>query len=505
MAWQLFLLLPFVSFFFLRRWIQKKKVNVEWPIIGTLPSLLANVHRLHDWLTDILREKGCTDVHNTALLAQPTIITCDPANVTYIARTNFSNFNKGTHFSQTFDALGDGVLTTDSDSWKAHRKMANAIVIHRSFRKFLAKTVQEKARNGLIPVLEHTSQQDMVVDLQDVFHRFTFDNACTLIFGADPGCLSIGFPTVPIAKAIYEGSEAIIFRNVMPNFWWKFQRWLKIGEEKKLANAKEVIDNFIAHYISVKREDLEKLGKAEAEDATDMLTSYMDYQCNDETGQLKSDKFLRDSVMNLLIAGKDTTSSALTWFFWLISNNPSAETKIVEELRSISGDVDSERGKKPRVSDVEELSRLVYLNAALYESLRLYPAVPVVPRVAVQPDVLPSGHRVRPGLMIYCSLYAMGRMEKIWGKDCMEFKPERWIAQDGTLSIEHSNKFLVFFTGPRTCLGKDIALTQMKLVVAALLCNFHVQVVEGQPAAHEISVVLPKKNGLMVRVRKRYG
>ncbi|RVX21614.1 Noroxomaritidine synthase [Vitis vinifera] len=119
--------------------------------------------------------------------------------------------------------------------------------------------------------------------------------------------------------------------------------------------------------------------------------------------------------------------------------------------------------------------------------------------------MLPSGHRVDPKMKILFSLYAMGRMTSIWGTDSVEFKPERWISERGRIKHEPSYKFFAFNAGPRTCLGKEVAFTQMKAVAATIIHNYHVQVVEGHHVAPNVSIILYMKHGLMVRVSKRWG
>ncbi|KAJ8625806.1 hypothetical protein MRB53_034336 [Persea americana] len=95
-------------------------------------------------------------------------------------------------------------------------------------------------------------------------------------------------------------------------------------------------------------------------------------------------------------------------------------------------------------------------------------------------------------------------MEMIWGEDCLEFRPERWISEQGVLTtFQHTNKVMVFIVGPRSCLGRDVSFTQMKAVVAALVYNFQLQVLQDQVVSPKIAVVPHMKNGLMVKVRER--
>ncbi|KAK2657254.1 hypothetical protein Ddye_010306 [Dipteronia dyeriana] len=464
-------------------------------VVGMLPELLLNVHQIHDWCTQILERCQCTFLFNGPWFSRMDIlVTADPANIHYIMSSNFTNYPKGPEFKQIFDVLGDGIFNSDSDSWKNKRKVALALINHQSFHRFMLKTSRDKVENGMIPILEHVSKQDISVDLQDLFQRFTFDSTCILVTGYDPGCLSVEFPQVLFSMALEDAEESIFYRHIVPETLWKLQRWLGIGEEKKMKRSKKILDEIIVEYIRRKRsEDLRKLPA----EGVDLLTSYMNH------GE-KDDKFLRDTFLNFMIAGRDTTASALTWFFWLVSKNPEVETRIREELESRIPDRKSGKWLK---FDIQELNKLVYLHGAISEALRLYPPVPFQHKAPVKLDVLPSGHRVVPSTKILFSLYALGRMKSVWGEDCLEFKPERWITERGGIKREASYKFLAFNAGPRTCIGKEVAFTQIKIVAASIIHNYNVQVVEDDSATANcpnVSIILQMKHGLKVRVFKRW-
>ncbi|KAL7230866.1 hypothetical protein ACSBR2_009200 [Camellia fascicularis] len=171
---------------------------------------------------------------------------------------SFLNFPKGPKFLKIFDFLGGGIFNSDSDLWTNQRKLAQLQLSHPRFHQFLAKTTQDKVEKGLIKVLEHVSKQGLVVDLQDLFRRLTFDTTCILVTGYDPGCLSIDLPHVPFSKAMDDAEEAIFIRHIVPERVWKFQRCVGIGHEKKLTNARETLDHIIAKYISMKRDELSR-------------------------------------------------------------------------------------------------------------------------------------------------------------------------------------------------------------------------------------------------------
>ncbi|CAO2196231.1 unnamed protein product [Urochloa humidicola] len=214
-------------------------------------------------------------------------------------------------------------------------------------------------------------------------------------------------------------------------------------------------------------------------------------------------RFLRDVVVSFVLAGKDSTSSALTWFFWLLAANPRCERRVYEEAASAAaarhgdGDEDS----------YEELKGMHYLHAAITEAMRLYPPVPINTRVAAGGDVLPDGTAVRAGWFADYSAYAMGRMTRLWGADCREFQPERWLAASGEFMAADAARYPVFHGGPRACLGREMAYVQMKAVVAAVVRRFKVEPVRAAsmdaPPRYEVTVTLKMKGGLPVRIRRR--
>ncbi|KAK4371398.1 hypothetical protein RND71_010873 [Anisodus tanguticus] len=488
-------LLCFLLFYYFR----DSKYPTNWPIFGMLPATLVHIQQIHERCTISMRASGGTFLFKGPWFANMDILsTVDPANVHYIMSANFINFPKGPKFKEIFDVLGNGIFNADLDMWKVQRKTTRALITHHEFYKFLVKTSRDKVEKGLIPVLDHVCHEGSIVDLQDLFQRFTFDTTCILVTGYDPGCVSIDFPDVPFSKAMDDAEEAILFRHALPEIIWKLQRWLKIGQEKKMIRARETLDYTIDKYISKKHEELKERGNLkESEDGFDLLTFYLKEEHN--LGVKCDDKFLRDTIVNLMIAGRDTTSSALTWFVWLVSTNPQVEKKIRDEINSI---IPNEEVGKFRLFNVQELNKLVYLHGALCDSLRLYPPVPFQHKEPLEEDTLPSGHKVHPKMKILFSLYAMGRMESIW-KDCMEFKPERWISERGTIKHEPSYKFMVFNAGPRTCLGKEVAFTQMKAVAAAIIHNYQVELVKGHPVEPNASVILYMRYGFKVRINRR--
>ncbi|KAL5715957.1 hypothetical protein ACHQM5_017707 [Ranunculus cassubicifolius] len=251
------MILAAIFFFFLHH-LNTKNLPTNWPLVGMLPSLLLNLHRVLDWCwcTYYLSKNQSTFVFKGPWFTNMSniVVTSDPENMRHIFNTNFANYPKGPEFKEFFDVLGDGIFNADSDSWKDQRKIAQQLINHKRFQSFLEQTSYNKVQFGLIPVLENVMEKNMVVNLQDLFKRFSFDNTVNMLLGLDPGSLSTEFAKFPCVDAFDDIEEAIFYRHALPEKWWKLQRWLVIGKEKKLSDAGKVLDNFLVHCISEKRE-----------------------------------------------------------------------------------------------------------------------------------------------------------------------------------------------------------------------------------------------------------
>ncbi|KAJ6374395.1 hypothetical protein OIU78_030000 [Salix suchowensis] len=220
--------------------------------------------------------------------------------------------------------------------------------------------------------------------------------------------------------------------------------------------SSEIFDRLFYQCISRKKELLNRSKTAMDRDDFDLLTFMLvEDHNNQEEREMsafkKSEKYARDMAFNLLSAGSETVSSGLAWFLWLVATHQLIENSILEEIKT---NLNGEGDGKGRHFSFEELSKLNYLHAAICESLRLYPPVPFEHTVSVDSDTLPSGHQIGKNTRVIYSPYWMGRMEEIWGADCLEFKPERWISNKGELGDVSPYKFRAFNAGPRACIGK---------------------------------------------------
>ncbi|CAH1417761.1 unnamed protein product [Lactuca virosa] len=487
----LFYFLPFLFIFFklLLTDSDENSQPKSYPFIGNYLSIYANSHRLTQWTSDAIHNSPSFTFVVRRPFGQKRVLTGNPANVQHILKTKFSTYQKGDIFRSTlFDLLGDGIFNVDGDEWKFQRQLSSHEFNTKSLRHFVEHVVDDELNNRLIPILTTAAANDTVLDLQDILQRFALDNICRIAFGYDPAYLT---PSLPQAKFAVAFEDAVRisserFRTITPLFW-KFKRFLNIGSEKRLKEAVAEIRRFTTKILNEKKQEL-------TTEPVDLLSRFLN------SGHL-DENLVTDIVISFILAGRDTTSAALTWFFWLLYKNPAIESEVVKEVK--------EKSDSPIYDEVKDM---VYTHASLCESMRLYPPVPVDSKLANADDVLPDGTVVKKGMMVSYHPYAMGRMESIWGENWMEFRPERWLEKDDTaekMKFRARDPYVypVFQAGPRICLGKDMAFLQMKRVVAGVLRQFMVvpAVDDGSEPVFVAALTSKMKGGFPVKIKERKG
>ncbi|KAJ8432439.1 hypothetical protein Cgig2_027736 [Carnegiea gigantea] len=476
-----------------------------WPLVGSLPGLIENGARLHEWIAENLR--ACGGTYQTCIFAVPFLwrkqglvtVTCDPRNLEHILKGKFDNYPKGPTWQAVFhDLLGEGIFNSDGDTWLFQRKTAALEFTTRTLRQAMGRWVNRAIKNRFCPILKAAQLEGRPVDLQDLLLRLTFDNICGLAFGKDPQTLSPGLPENGFAMAFDRATEATLQRFILPEFIWRFKKWLGLGLETTLKQSLDHVDKYLSNVIDARKLELNCHQEDGAHD--DLLSRFM------KKKESYTDKFLQHVALNFILAGRDTSSVALSWFFWLVSLNPRVEEKILTEICTVlleTRGTDTTKWTEEPLG-FEEVDRLMYLKAALSETLRLYPSVPEDSKHVVTDDVLPDGTFVPAGSAVTYSIYSTGRMKFIWGEDCLEFRPERWLSSDGKrIELDNQFKFVSFNAGPRICLGKDLAYLQMKSIAAAVLLRHRLTVARGHKVEQKMSLTLFMKNGLVMDVHRR--
>lgn len=559
-------------------WHQRKYGNNRgppiWPVIGSFPAISNAYPLLHHWiLGNVKRHNGTFRI---AVPGVVDIITCEPANVEYILKTNFANYPKGEFFQRHMrQLLGHGIFNSDDDTWRQQRKTASHEFSQKSLRELIVSATQRLIQGRLLPVLSRAAASSgSEVDLQTVFQHFNFDNICAVGFGVESGCLQVGLPPAPVAASFDSATSSTFIRFWGPPILWQVKKALRIGTERELFDSMAVVDKFAADIISARRVALEERARGPAAGgsgaqgakdlgAHDLLSRFMALQGEDGSGP--SDAFLRDVVTNFILAGRDSLTAGMSWFFWVLMEHNHVLEKIREETNGIlaarhesggppsgtsantaTGNVTpplreelpagrdvsqeaaasapphsthqgeangdetggAEAGARPGmdgpgvVFSFEELKQMHYLHAAVTECMRLHPPVPSDSKHAVRDDVLPDGMPVSAGDRVSYYIWCMGRLEELWGADCLEFRPERWL-RGGEFVPESPYKYPVFNAGPRTCLGKDMAYIVIKSVAASVLQQFDFRARQGFAPRYKAGITLMMEGGLPVHVLDR--
>ncbi|XP_038981724.1 cytochrome P450 94A1-like [Phoenix dactylifera] len=486
-----FSLLPallFITFFFFYYFIQhcscEKKSNREPPTKISFFEMVKNKDRILEWTTELVLASP------TYTITMPsTVITSNPKNIEHILKTNFRNYPKGDDFMAIFsELLGHGIINSDGDHWKLQRKAASREFSTKNIRTIILDKVGSEVADRLVLLLSKAAATGASLDLHDLLDRLAIDNVCQIVSDVDPAWLGHGNVDVRRFIHAFEAVLGVVNKRFnQPCFVWKLQRLLGVGSERRLKEEIGDVHEFAMRIVKQRK------GRKPEE-----IRSSSDFLSHSVLNGNSSDEFLRDIIINFVFAARETTPTAMTWFFWLVSTRPEVEERILDEIDSVRGRHGNHDGKLT----MDELREMDYLHAVLSETLRLYPPVPLCPRHCSEDDMLPDGTMVKKRWRVIYNSYAMGAMESIWGEDCKEFKPERWL-ENGVFRPKSPFQFPVFHAGPRTCLGKETAYIQMKALAASVIERFSFEVA----ATTEVEFIstLKMKGGFPVSVREKQG
>ncbi|KAF1789007.1 Cytochrome P450, conserved site [Phytophthora cactorum] len=332
----------------------------------------------------------------------------------------------------------------------------------RALRDSMTSTVQRH-----LVVLERIFHQAVETnDTVDMFHllnRFTMEAFTEISFGAHMNCLDAD-KEHPFQTAFDRSQQLFVLRFVRPSWFWKTQRLLdrSRGPSEKEHGRDQLyyLRHWRQRHHSLFLDDLNKSGDA-------------DESCFDPT-------YLRDIVVNFIIAGRDTTVQALSWFFYCLSKNPQVEAKIREEVAA----------KLPKLFNGQCSPSMDEVGCAKGDAASVS-FCPHCQQGSSSDTVLSDG--------TFIAMYALGRMPHVWGPDAAEFKAELWIDSGKLISVS-AYQFVAFNAGPRLCLGKNLAMLEMKLIVASLLSKYHVELESPENVTYAISFTLPVKGQLNAKI-----
>ncbi|CAH0478978.1 unnamed protein product [Peronospora belbahrii] len=425
------------------------------------------------------------------------ILTANPQHYEHVMKTQYDNFVKGDHiYDLLVDLLGDSILIVEGDEWKFHRRVFVNLFSSRALREHMAPIIRKHIR-VLQHVLTDAAKSQDTIDILTYSGRFTLDAFGEIAFGFNMSTLTLTNEH-PFEKAFVKAQHIVAARLIVPIWYWKLKRWLNVGSEKHLREALATVDNFVINVISrtmEKRNDDNDKGTSPNRDIVSLILA-------NETvdGKPVNPILVRNIVLMALIAGRDTAADGLAWLFHLLTLNPRVESKLRAELIKHLPQLGTDQDYIP---DVHEVHDLVYLEATICEGLRLYSPVGMAQKLCVRDTVFPDGTFIPKGSNIALIYHAMARMPHVWGADAASFVPERFIdPRTGKMLKVSSGKFSAFNTGPRVCVGRKLAMMEMKMVVACVVSRFRLDEVPGQNVACSIGLTIGMKYPLMMRVQK---
>ncbi|KAL4158237.1 hypothetical protein PRNP1_004016 [Phytophthora ramorum] len=278
-----------------------------------------------------------------------------------VLKTQFNNFPKGSYMCENLrDLLGDGVFVADGDQWVHQRKTASNLFTMRALRDSMTAVIQRHAV-VLYDILQRASDNKETLDLFRLFNRFTIEAFAEIGFGVHMGCLDSD-EEHPFQKAFDRAQRALLLRR------------LKEDIEVINATVLDIVEKALAKRSTVSNDGI---GDEDKNIVTLFLDNVGGFASADS--QQPDPMHLRDIVVNFLIAGRDTTAQTLSWFFLNLTKNSDVEAAIRDEIAE-KLPKGGRNATTSATATMQDVSQLVYLEAALKETLRLHPPVPMAPK-----------------------------------------------------------------------------------------------------------------------------
>ncbi|KAB8079609.1 cytochrome P450 [Aspergillus leporis] len=390
-------------------------------------------------------------------LGSTMVSTIDPENIKALLATQFNDFSLGTRHREFYPLLGDGIFTLDGEGWSHARGLLRP--------QFTRDQVADlELMDGHISrFIDLIPEDGSSFDIQRLFFLLTIDSATHFLFGESVGALESSHGLLEktsvgsgqgFAEAFGTAQDYLVSRSRALNFYWMVN-----PKEFQEANKRvhEVVDHYVRLAIESKNDPNKKSERYIFREALAVD--------NDDP------KVLRDNMLNILVAGRDTTASLLSSAFFFMSRHPNVWETLRQIIINEFGD-----SQHPREEITQaKLKDIPYLRYVLNEVLRLLPPVPLNFRVAIKDTSLPVGGGpdgkspvfVRKGQAVTYSVYAMHRRTDLYGPDAHTFRPERW-EENGRRGWD----YLPFNGGPRICLGQQYALTEASYTLVKLIQRF---------------------------------
>lgn len=458
------------------------------PLIGNGLRFVQDRQILFDWFCrEEERFKGETYQISVPSLP-PGVVINNPKCMDYVFK-NHTTFIKGDFLvNRTVDLFGHGIINVDGDLWKRQRK-AGLQFLNTNNLSALANVALPRTLDGQLKKMKELTEDD-IVDLEGILLGVT-----TTVMGRMAYNMEM-YNTDPFSQAFEYASDktGLRFQNPL----WRLTELFTGSELRKNLKTVQKLGLQIVQTAVDRREN-----KNQA-DADEKLTGISGSLINALLDQLPSHQLVADSALNYLTGGRDTTAQGLTWCFYTLMHRPDIVSKIRDEIRN-SPVALKKLSADPFAEDYESVqpTELPYTLATFYEAIRLFPPVPYEIKQTSKETTLPDGTHLPKGSIVVWCIWAMNHSKNIWGPDAHEFKPERWIDENGHVIPKTAAEFPVFNGGARLCLGKKMAEQVATVILSQMVWNFEFEDVEKKERISRNSLTLPMDGGLPIKVRRR--
>jgi cytochrome P450 len=391
------------------------------------------------------------------------IVTIDPAVIQHVLKTNAENYKKSDiQVKRMGHFLGKGLLTTHGEAWRTQRRL-----IQKGFDRKQLEALSAIMQDSLTDSLREFDSQihNGPVDIYPHLMKMTFAMVARSLFGARLKDEDIDMISHTISTV-----QAFIVRQTLQPYLNPV--FAATGELRRHEEMRANADKVLLEYIRQRRHE---------EPGADLLQTLMDARYADGEGM--PDSLVLSESMQLLVAGHETSSNALSWLLYLLSTHPDALERVRQEFDEILAGQPLTYAAVPRFT---------YTTQVINEALRLYPPFWMIDREAVADDRV--GDTVIPaGSMVIVYVYGAHHTPRHW-EDPETFDPERFSKTNETQHPPFS--YIPFGGGPRGCIGGNYAMLQILMILSTLLGKYDLELPPGQTIEPRAMVILRPKNGI---------
>lgn len=419
----------------------------------------------------------------------PTYLVSEPEAVRRVLVTRARDYDKATIQYRSLSLVtGEGLLTTSGEVWRRQRRM-----VQPAFHREILERVVGHAADAAGDLLRRWGDVDRraIVDVDEAMMRVALETVGASLFGTD-----LSRDADRLARATIEALDVVVARAQVPV---QPPAWLPTRRTRRLRAALAQLDEAVAAMVTAR----ERTGHSAPSTLLDLLIDASRGEPDrgglaDLPGRASGmddapipASEVRDELVAFLVAGHETTASALTWVLWLLAGDPEIQDTVAGELSDVLGD---------RVPSYDDLDRLPWTRAVFDEAMRLYPPVWLVSRHARQADVL-AGREIPEGALIIMTPYIAQRDPDLWDQPT-EFRPRRFL-EGHRRGAAGDAVFWPFGLGPRMCIGRDFAYVEGMAVLAVLLRRIRLARLPGEVPTPAPLVTLRPADALPLVVSRR--